>query len=145
MIDTGLIYLSLAEAAALVAKREVSPVDLTEACIARAEALDSRLNAYLTKTFDTARIEAQAAADEIAAGKYRGPLHGIPFAIKDLYETAGVRTTAGSQLREHFVPQEDARTVELLKQAGIVLLGKLNLEDRTQLAIYAIKNGIAEK
>jgi len=129
VIDTSLIYLSLAEAAQLVAKREVSPVDLTEACIARAEALDGKLNAYLTMTFDTARKQAQVAADDIAAGRYRGPLHGIPFAIKDLYETAGVRTTAGSQLREHFVPQEDARTVELLKQAGIVLLGKLNLHE----------------
>jgi aspartyl-tRNA(Asn)/glutamyl-tRNA(Gln) amidotransferase subunit A len=127
--DSSLIYLSLAEAARLVKARKVSPLELTEACIARAEALDGTLHAYLTMTFDTARKEAVAAGDEIAAGNYRGPLHGIPFAIKDLYETAGVRTTAGSQLREHYVPQEDARTVELLKQAGIVLLGKLNLHE----------------
>jgi aspartyl-tRNA(Asn)/glutamyl-tRNA(Gln) amidotransferase subunit A len=129
VIETSLIYLSLAEAAELVSKREVSPVELTDACIARAEALDGRLNAYLTRTFETARKEALLAADDIASGRYRGPLHGIPFAIKDLYETAGVVTTAGSQLREHFVPAEDARTVELLKQAGIVMLGKLNLHE----------------
>jgi aspartyl-tRNA(Asn)/glutamyl-tRNA(Gln) amidotransferase subunit A len=129
VIDTNLIYLSLAEAASLIEKREVSPLDLTDACIARAEALDATLHAYLTMTFETARLEAKAAADEIAAGKYRGPLHGIPFAIKDLYETAGVVSTAGSQLREHYVPAEDARTVELLKQAGIVMLGKLNLHE----------------
>jgi len=129
VIDTSLIYLSLAEAAKLIEKREVSPVDLTDACIARAEALDATLHAYLTMTFETARQEAKAAADEIAAGNYRGPLHGIPFAIKDLYETAGVVSTAGSRLREHYVPTEDARTVELLKQAGIVMLGKLNLHE----------------
>jgi aspartyl-tRNA(Asn)/glutamyl-tRNA(Gln) amidotransferase subunit A len=129
VIDTSLIYLSLAEAAKLIEKREVSPVDLTDACIARAEALDGTLHAYLTMTFETARREAKTAADEIAAGSYRGPLHGIPFAIKDLYETAGVVSTAGSQLREHYVPAEDACTVELLKQAGIVMLGKLNLHE----------------
>ncbi|HEU0074588.1 MAG TPA: amidase [Dehalococcoidia bacterium] len=129
MIDTNLIYLSLAEAAQLIEKREVSPLDLTDACIARAQALDATLHAYLTMTFETARQEAKAAGDEIAAGSYRGPLHGIPFAIKDLYETAGVVSTAGSQLREHYVPAEDARTVELLKQAGIVMLGKLNLHE----------------
>ena len=127
--DASLIYLSLAEAAKLVEKREVSPLELTDACIARAEALDASLHAYLTKTFETARQEAKAAADEIASGSYRGPLHGIPFAIKDLYETAGVVTTAGSPLREHYVPLEDARAVELLKRAGVVLLGKLNLHE----------------
>jgi aspartyl-tRNA(Asn)/glutamyl-tRNA(Gln) amidotransferase subunit A len=127
--DTSLIYLSLAEAAKLVEKREVSPLELTDACIARAEALDDTLHAYLTMTFETARQEAKAAGEAIAAGDYRGPLHGIPFAIKDLYETAGVVSTAGSQLREHYVPAEDARTVELLKRAGIVMLGKLNLHE----------------
>jgi aspartyl-tRNA(Asn)/glutamyl-tRNA(Gln) amidotransferase subunit A len=127
--DSNLIYLSLAEAAKLIETREVSPLELTDACIARAEALDATLHAYLTMTFDTARKEARAAGEDIAAGNYRGPLHGIPFAIKDLYETAGVVSTAGSQLREHYVPAEDARTVELLKQAGIVMLGKLNLHE----------------
>jgi len=129
VIDTSLIYLSLAEAASLIEKREVSPLDLTDACIARAESLDATLHAYLTMTFDSARQEAKAAGEEIAAGNYRGPLHGIPFAIKDLYETAGVVSTAGSQLREHYVPAEDARTVQLLKHAGIVMLGKLNLHE----------------
>ncbi len=129
MIDTNLIYLSLAEAARLIEKREVSPLDLTDACIARAEALDATLHAYLTMTFETARQQARTAGDEIAAGNYRGPLHGIPFAIKDLYDTAGVVTTYGSQVTEKNIPTEDARTVELLKQAGIVMLGKLNLHE----------------
>ena len=121
--------LTLAEASGLIERREVSPVDLADACIARSEALDPKLHAYLTPTFDTARAEAKQAEAEIAAGKRRGPLHGLPFALKDLYETAGVRTTAGSKLREHFVPTEDARVVTLLKQAGVVQLGKLNMHE----------------
>ena len=104
-------------------------MELTEACIARAEALEPRLNAYITRTFDTARQEARAAEAEIAAGRRKGPLHGVPFAIKDLYETAGVVTTAGSALREHYVPAEDAETVRRLKNAGIVMLGKLSLHE----------------
>ena len=129
MPDLDFIYLSLLEAADLVESRKVSPLELTDACIARAEAFDARLNAYLLPTFETAREEARRATEEIAAGKHRGPLHGIPFAIKDLYETAGVRTTAGSRLRQEHVPAQDAHTVALLKQAGVVMLGKLNLHE----------------
>src|SRR3990172_686848 len=125
----SLTNLSLSEAARLVAAREVSPVELTEACIARAEALDAKLRAYITPTFETALAEAKAATADIAAGKNRGPLHGIPFALKDLYETAGVRTTAASKLREEDVPAEDASVVTRLKQAGAVMLGKLNLHE----------------
>src|SRR3954470_10248465 len=126
---TDLAYLSLREASSLIDARKVSPVELTEACIARAEALEPRLNAYITRTFDTARREARAAEVEIAAGRRKGPLHGVPFAIKDLYETAGVTTTAGSALREHYVPAEDAETVRRLKNAGIVMLGKLSMHE----------------
>jgi aspartyl-tRNA(Asn)/glutamyl-tRNA(Gln) amidotransferase subunit A len=126
---TDLAYLSLREASVLVEGRKVSPLELTDACIARAEALEPRINAYITRTFDTARQEARAAEGEIAAGRRKGPLHGVPFAIKDLYETAGVITTAGSALREHYVPAEDAETVRRLKDAGVVLLGKLSLHE----------------
>ena len=125
----SLANLSLSEAARLVAAREVSPVELTEACIARAEALDAKLRAYITPTFETALAEAKAATADIAAGKNRGPLHGIPFALKDLYETAGVRTTAASKLRESYVPAADAFVVTRLKEAGAVMLGKLNLHE----------------
>jgi len=128
-LPSSLTDLSLAEASALLERREVSPVELTDACIARSEALDPALHAYLTPTFDAARAEAKQAEAERAAGKRRGPLHGVPFALKDLYETAGVRTTAGSKLREHFVPTADARVVELLRQAGAVQLGKLNMHE----------------
>ncbi len=124
-----LIYLSIRQAANLIAAREASPLELTEACIARAEALDDNLHAYLTPTFETARQEAKLATDEIAAGRSLGPLHGVPFAIKDLYETAGVRTTAGSVLVTENVPEEDAEAVARLKQAGAVMLGKLNLHE----------------
>ncbi|HEY7268647.1 MAG TPA: amidase [Dehalococcoidia bacterium] len=124
-----LTSLSLSEASALVQRREVSPVDLTDAFIARSEALEPELHAYITTTFDAARAEARQAADELAHGHGRGPLHGIPFALKDLYETAGVRTTAGSKLREDHVPAEDAHVVTLLKQAGVVQLGKLNMHE----------------
>src|SRR5688572_12302246 len=92
--------LSLSDAAALIASRRLSPVELTDACIARVEAYDSRLSAFITTTFDTARAEAKAAAEEIGRGNYRGPLHGIPFALKDLFDTAGLRTTAASKLYE---------------------------------------------
>ncbi|HEX5141094.1 MAG TPA: amidase [Dehalococcoidia bacterium] len=124
-----LAYLSIAEASALVARREVSPLDLADAVIARAEALDDNLHAYITRTFETARVEAKNATNDIAAGKSKGPLHGIPFAIKDIYETAGVETTAGSKLQTPNVPKEDAHTIALLKQAGAVMLGKLNLHE----------------
>jgi aspartyl-tRNA(Asn)/glutamyl-tRNA(Gln) amidotransferase subunit A len=127
--EPALVNLSIREAALLLEQRKLSPLELTDACIQRSEALDGRLNAYLTQTFESAREEARAAGEEIAAGKYKGALHGIPFAIKDIYETAGVRTTAGSRLRDDYVPAENARTVELLKHAGVVMLGKLNLHE----------------
>jgi aspartyl-tRNA(Asn)/glutamyl-tRNA(Gln) amidotransferase subunit A len=129
MADSDLVYLSIREASELVKNRKVSPTELTEACIRRAESLDENLHAFLTRTFDTARNEARVAADEIAAGHYRGPLHGIPFAIKDLYETARVETTGGARLRQPHIPAEDAHSVALLKEAGIVMLGKLNLHE----------------
>ena len=129
MDATDLIYLSIREAANLIAAREASPLELTDACIARAEALDDDLHAYLTPTFEAAREEARIATQEIAAGRGLGPLHGIPFAIKDLYETAGVRTTGGSKLRQEYVPIEDAEAVARLRQAGVVMLGKLNLHE----------------
>ena len=113
----------------MIASRELSPLELTEACISRSEALDPTLHAYITPTFESARQEAKAATEEIAAGRQRGPLHGIPFALEDLYETAGVLTTAGSRLRDEYVPPDDAHVVTLLRQAGVVLLGKLTMHE----------------
>jgi aspartyl-tRNA(Asn)/glutamyl-tRNA(Gln) amidotransferase subunit A len=124
-----LIALSLSEAAELVRSREVSPVELTRACLEQIERLNPNLNAFITVTANLALEQAAVAEREIAVGKYRGPMHGIPVALKDLIDTAGVRTTAGSNLFRERVPSQDAEVVRRLKEAGAVLLGKTNLHE----------------
>jgi aspartyl-tRNA(Asn)/glutamyl-tRNA(Gln) amidotransferase subunit A len=121
--------LTLLEASELLRSKVVSPVALTEACLARIEALNPKLNAFITITADTALEQARQAESEIQQNHWRGPLHGIPIALKDLFDTAGVRTTAGSQLFLNRVPQADAEAVRRLKLAGAVFLGKLNLHE----------------
>ena len=123
------IHLTLEDAAALVRDRRVTPAELTEACLARIEAVEPRLNAFVTVTADVARTQAREAGDEIAAGRYRGPLHGIPVAVKDLFATRGIRTTAGSRILANWIPDEDATVVRRLREAGAVLLGKLGLHE----------------
>jgi aspartyl-tRNA(Asn)/glutamyl-tRNA(Gln) amidotransferase subunit A len=123
------IHLTLEDAAALVRDRRVSPLELTEACLARIEAVEPRLNAFITVTADLARAQAREAGDEIAAGRYRGPLHGIPVAVKDLFATKGIRTTAGSKILANWIPEEDATVVRKLREAGAVLLGKLGMHE----------------
>ena len=123
--STDLHFLSLTEAARLIESRRLSPVDLVQAYLDRIEAVDGQLNAYLTVTAEQALAAAKRAEAEIAAGSYRGPMHGIPFALKDIYFTAGVRTTCHSRTREDYVPDFDATSVAKLHQAGAVLLGKL--------------------
>jgi aspartyl-tRNA(Asn)/glutamyl-tRNA(Gln) amidotransferase subunit A len=122
-------FLDLSTASQEVQKKRVSPLDLTEACLARIEKLNPVLNAFITVTAESALEEAKRAETEIARGEWKGPLHGIPLAVKDLAETAGVRTTAGSAVLEHFVPSEDAEVVRRLRKAGAILLGKLNLHE----------------
>ena len=124
-VPTDLHWLTIADAARLIERRRLSPVELTDALIARIEALDPQLNAFLLPTPEKAREQARAAEREIMAGNYRGPLHGIPFGLKDIYATAGIRTTSHSKICENLVPTEDATTVAKLYQAGAVLLGKL--------------------
>jgi aspartyl-tRNA(Asn)/glutamyl-tRNA(Gln) amidotransferase subunit A len=126
---TRLTGLSLGEASALVRAKKVSPVELTEACLARIERLDAKLNAFITVTAESALEQARAAEAAIARGEWIGPLHGIPVALKDLIDTAGVRTTAASGLYKDRVPNEDAEVVRRLKSAGAVLLGKLNMHE----------------
>ncbi len=123
------IHLTLEHAAALVRDRRISPLELTEACLARIEAVEPRVNAFVTVTAERARAEAREAGDEIAAGRYRGPLHGIPVAVKDLFATKGIRTTAGSRILADWIPGEDATVVRRLREAGAVLLGKLGLHE----------------
>ncbi|MBX9701170.1 MAG: amidase [Acetobacteraceae bacterium] len=116
---------SIAAAAKAIAARSLSPVELTEACLARVERLDGTLNAFIARTPDRARDEARASEARVMRGESRGPLEGIPFAHKDIYETAGLATTAHSAVLKHHVPAADAFTVRRLAEAGVVMLGKL--------------------
>jgi aspartyl-tRNA(Asn)/glutamyl-tRNA(Gln) amidotransferase subunit A len=127
--STELHYLPIAEAARLIEQRRLSPVDLTQAFLDRIEALDAQLNAYLLVTAERALEAARAAEAEIAAGRYRGPMHGIPFALKDIYCTSGIRTTCHSRTRADYVPGFDATTVAKLYDSGAVLLGKLSTHE----------------
>lgn len=122
-------WLTIHEAASLIARGELSPVELTQACITRIERLDPQLNAFITRTFEQALAQAHTAQAELRRGERRGPLHGIPLALKDLYETAAVRTTAGSKVYQDHLPAHNAFSVDRLAQAGALLLGKLNLHE----------------
>ena len=124
-----LTRLSLVEAMALLRRKAVSPVELAQACIARIERLNPALNAFITVTADQALQQAREAEAEIQRGQWRGPLHGMPLALKDLIDTAGIRTTAASAVFKDRVPTEDAEVVRRLKAAGAVLLGKLNMHE----------------
>jgi aspartyl-tRNA(Asn)/glutamyl-tRNA(Gln) amidotransferase subunit A len=125
----NLPFENLVSASQAVQKKEVSAVELTEACLARIERLNPTVNAFITVTAESAIEEAKTAEAEIARGEWKGPLHGIPLAVKDLAETAGVRTTAASAVLEHYTPSEDAEVVRRLRKAGAILLGKLNLHE----------------
>ncbi|HKG27060.1 MAG TPA: amidase family protein, partial [Thermomicrobiales bacterium] len=117
----------LVETAGAIARRELSPVELVDTTLRRIERLNPILNAYITVLAEDARASARTAEREIAAGNYRGPLHGIPVSVKDLFWTKGVRTTGGSRLLAKFVPAEDATIVARLRAAGAILVAKANL------------------
>lgn len=121
--------LELNEIAKLIQSREVSSVTVTEAALDRIGSRDGALHAFTCVTAETALAEAATAEAEIAAGRYRGPLHGVPIAIKDLFWTAGVETRGGTTVLEGFVPNEDATAVRRLQQAGVVILGKLAMTE----------------
>ena len=121
--------LELSQVSQSLQKKEVSPVELTQACLARTEKINPVVNAFITVTAESALHEAKKAEAEITRGEWRGPLHGVPLAVKDLAETAGVRTTAASAVLEYYVPSEDAEVVRRLRKAGAVMLGKLNLHE----------------
>ena len=124
-MPADLHFLTLAEAARLIASRELSPVEYTQALMARADALDAQVNAFITRTNERALEQARTAEAEIAKGRHRGPLHGIPFGLKDIYDTAGIRTTGHSKLGLDNVPATTATAAQRLLDAGAVLLGKL--------------------
>src|SRR5262249_45833988 len=121
--------LSLKDAAAALRARALSPLELTEAYLRRIERWNPTLNAYLTVTAERALADARTAAADLSAGRDRGPLHGIPLALKDLFATAGIRTTAGSKILADWVPDTDSPVPRRLREAGSVLLGKLNMHE----------------
>ena len=127
--SADLASLTIADASELIRKKKVSPIELTEACLHQIERLNPALNSFITITAESALAEARDAEAEIQRGKWRGPLHGVPVALKDLFDTAGVRTTAASGVFKDRVPKEDAEVVRRLKAAGAVLLGKLNMHE----------------
>lgn len=122
-------YLSAAELGGLIAAREVTPLEAVDAYLSRIEQVDAQLNAYITVCADAARQEARQAGDEIARGQYRGPLHGVPVAVKDQIHTQGLLTSDASKIRADFIPESDATVVTRLRQAGAILLGKLNMSE----------------
>jgi aspartyl-tRNA(Asn)/glutamyl-tRNA(Gln) amidotransferase subunit A len=133
--DSEFAFLSIAKIAKLFRNRKLSPVELTRSLLARIEKHNPQLNAFLTVTPELALKQASTAETELAQGRGRsprrdrGPLHGIPISLKDNIYTAGVRTTAGSQILRNFVPDRDASVVTILKQAGAVFLGKTNMHE----------------
>ena len=128
-LPSDLTTLTLTEAADAVRAKRVSPTELVKACLARIEVYNPKLNAFITVTRDLALKQAAALEAELAAGKVRGPLHGVPIALKDNIDTAGVRTTAASSVFDDRVPTEDAAVARRLTAAGAILLGKLNLHE----------------
>src|ERR1041385_3633083 len=121
--------LTIAEASDLLRQKQISPVELTKACLDRIDRLNPTINAFITVMHDSPLADARAAEAEINAGNWRGPLHGIPIGLKDLIDTAGIKTTCGSALFAERVPTEDADIVQRLKAAGAVLIGKQNMQE----------------
>ncbi len=122
-------FLSVAELAEFIERKEVTPVDAVEAYLKRIEEVNPKLNAFITVLKEQALQEAASATEEINNGRYLGPLHGIPVGIKDQIHTKGIRTTDASKLREDFVPDADATVVANLKKVGAIVLGKLNMTE----------------
>ena len=129
-------FLTASQLSRLIETKEVSPVEATEAYLDRIEAVDPKLNSYITVTGEQALEAARQAEHEIATSKHRGPLHGVPMAVKDQFNTAGIRTTGGSSILKDNIPDEDATVITNLKKAGAVMLGKLNMSEFAMAEIY---------
>ncbi len=127
--DDEISEISLTAAADRIRRRELSPVELVQATVDRIDAYGKTLNAYIAWYPEQAVQQARKAEDALARGRPVGPLHGVPIAVKDLFFTAGLPTTAGARVLADFVPQEDATVIHRLKEAGAILLGKLNLHE----------------
>ena len=118
-------FLTIAELNRFYDQRELSPVEVTRSLLDRIAAHDGKLHSFIRLTPEVALAEAQVAERELAAGRRRGPLHGVPYALKDIVETAGIPTTGHSRLCRDYVPAADAHLVSRLKAGGAVLMGKL--------------------
>jgi len=127
MAAPDLLYSPVPQLAALLRSRKLSPVELVRACLDRIEALNPKVNAFLTVTAEQALEQARTAAKEIGAGRYRGLLHGIPYAPKDMLATKGIRTTNGSRITTDWIPDYESAVTERFHRAGAILIGKLNL------------------
>jgi aspartyl-tRNA(Asn)/glutamyl-tRNA(Gln) amidotransferase subunit A len=123
--ETNLCFLTIREAGELIRRQELSPVELIRAFLDRIEAIDGQLHSFITLLKDESLAAARTAEADILRGDYKGPLHGIPIGLKDIYDTAGIRTTSGSRVDIDRVPTEDATTAARLKAAGAIILGKL--------------------
>jgi aspartyl-tRNA(Asn)/glutamyl-tRNA(Gln) amidotransferase subunit A len=126
---SDLTFLSIGQAARLLRRREISPVELVDACLERIQSLDASINAFITLTAESAQRRARAAERELRRGGARSPLYGIPICLKDNFWTKGVRTTAGSKILGDFVPDADSEVATRLAHAGAILLGKTNMHE----------------
>ena len=129
MVGTDLPLLSLAEVARLLKRRAVSPVEVTRAVLDQIAAVNHRLNAFLTITGDEALAAARRVERAIRAGRYKGALHGVPVSVKDLVQTAGIRTTCGSRILADWIPDVDATLIRRFREAGAILIGKTHLHE----------------
>ncbi len=126
---TDLCFLTLSELGERIRSKDVNPVEATRAVLERIERLNPKLNAYITVMAEQAMADARAAEQEIASGRYRGPLHGVPVGVKDLCATKGVRTTAASKILADNVPDQDSTVVRKLREAGAIIVGKTHLHE----------------
>jgi aspartyl-tRNA(Asn)/glutamyl-tRNA(Gln) amidotransferase subunit A len=129
MAPDEILELSATELSRLIAGRELSSSDAVSAAVTRLDRLEEKLNAFITVVREQALAEAKKADEDIAHGRNRGPLHGVPVTIKDMFETAGVRTTGGSKILADWVPETDSALVERLRAAGAIIIGKTNLDE----------------
>ena len=140
MNTSELPFLSAGDLSRLIQSKEVSPVEATEAYLDRIASLDHRFNSYLTVMREQALADAQQAEEDIASGQHKGPMHGVPVAVKDQFWSKGVRSTGGSRILADFVPGEDATVIANLRKAGAVVLGKTNM---TEFAITGFSHRYA--
>ena len=140
MNTSELPFLSAGDLSRLIQSKEVSPVEATEAYLDRIGSLDHRFNSYLTVMREQALADAHQAEEDIASGQHKGPMHGVPVAVKDQFWSKGVRSTGGSRILADFVPDEDATVIANLRKAGAVVLGKTNM---TEFAITGFSHRYA--